>query len=262
MECPKCGFSHPDQRTECFRCGIIFNKFKGEPVVLSGGEAGAATADHPPFVEEIDETETESADGWLGFFLELALAPKTGENVINFGLRGILLLALTVWGLYFIVSPLDYDVIGGSFLHNINLPFHEAGHVVFRPFGAWITSLGGTLGQLLMPLICMGVLLLKTRDAFGAAVTFWWFGQNFIDIAPYIADARAGVLPLLGGNTGQTSPYGFHDWEFILGEIGMSRYDEALGIVSHWTGSIIMLLACAWGAWLLWKQWPEGVDWG
>ena len=48
-----------------------------------------------------------------------------------------------------------------------------------------MTALGGTLGQLLVPLICMLTLLLKARDPFGAAVCFWWFGENFLDIASY-----------------------------------------------------------------------------
>jgi hypothetical protein len=65
----------------------------------------------------------------------------------------------------------------------------------FANFGSFLGSLGGTLGQLLMPAICLWVLLVKTRDTFGAAVALWWFGENFLDIAPYIDDARAGQLP-------------------------------------------------------------------
>jgi hypothetical protein len=69
-------------------------------------------------------------------------------------------------------------------LHLVNLPFHEAGHVIFSPFGRFMQVLGGTLGQLLMPTICMAVLLLRTREAFGAAVALWWLGENFMDVAP------------------------------------------------------------------------------
>ena len=110
------------------------------------------------------------------------------------------------------ISPIDKNYANESYMHLVNLPFHEAGHIFFRPFGSFMTSLGGTIGQLLMPLICLSVLLVKTRDTFGAAVTLWWFGQNFFDIAPYINDARSLSLPLVGGNFGHSSPYGFHDW--------------------------------------------------
>jgi hypothetical protein len=92
------------------------------------------------------------------------------------------------------------------FLHLVNLPFHEAGHINFRTFAAFITLLGGTLGQLLMPSICMGVLLFNTRYPFGGPVALWWEGESFLDIAPYMFDARAGQLPLLGGDFGHSAP--------------------------------------------------------
>ena len=139
-------------------------------------------------------------------------------------------------------------------MHLINLPFHEAGHVFFRPLGPLLASLGGTLGQLLMPLICFLVFLLKYKNTFGAAVAFWWFGENFLDIAPYINDARDLTLPLLGGNTGRNAPYGFHDWEFILNETGLIRYDHTVAAACYSIGIALMLIALIWGAYLLHKQ--------
>jgi hypothetical protein len=61
-----------------------------------------------------------------------------------------------------------------------------------------------------MPLTFFFVLLVKMRDPFGAAVALLWLGENFVDIAPYIGDARAGQLPLLGDKYGHSAPYGFH----------------------------------------------------
>ncbi|MDU9048927.1 MAG: hypothetical protein Q3M30_08740 [Candidatus Electrothrix sp. Rat3] len=173
--------------------------------------------------------------------------------------RIIILAVLLIWGWKLIFASIASNAAGKSFLHLANTPFHEAGHVFFSPFGSFLHSLGGTLGQLLMPLICMVVFLLQTRDTFAASVGLWWFGENFLDIAPYIGDARAGVLPLLGGNFGHSSPYGFHDWEFLLTETGLLRYDQALARLSHGIGSIIMLLAVAWGGYVLWKTYNESV---
>ena len=150
-------------------------------------------------------------------------------------------------------ASVESNAAGNSFLHLVNLPFHEVGHIVFRPFGAFITSLGGTLGQLLMPALCMGVLLVKTRDPFGASVALWWVGENFLDIAPYINDARAGQLPLLGGNFGHSAPYGFHDWEYLLTESGLLQYDHVLAKAVFVMGSAIMLLSLLWGGLLLVK---------
>lgn len=161
---------------------------------------------------------------------------------------------MLVWGGKLIFVNIADNAAGTSPLHLVNLPFHEAGHVLFRPFGSFLTSLGGTLGQLLIPLICLLTLLLKNRDPFGAAVCLWWFGENFLDIAPYINDARAGELPLVGGNFGHSSPYGFHDWEYLLTESGLLGYDHALARAAHGIGALLMLGAVGWVVGLLYRQ--------
>ena len=71
------------------------------------------------------------------------------------------------------------------------------------------------------------------------------FGRN--DIAgvfqsSHINDARALKLPLLGGNTGDTSPYGFHDWEFILTELGWLQYDRIFASIAYKIGIIVMFI--------------------
>lgn len=114
--------------------------------------------------------------------------------------------------------------------------------------------MGGSLLQLLVPLVCGLALLLRRRDSFGAAVAFWWLGENFLDLSPYIYDARIGQLPLLGGNTGQTSPYGFHDWNYLLSEIGLLEYDYGIAWSVHLTGVLIMLLSLGWCAVYLLQQ--------
>lgn len=169
--------------------------------------------------------------------------PMRVENQNPFSLigKGLLLLLLAYWSVRFIISPMAANAAGESFLHLVNLPFHEAGHILFRPFPAVLTSLGGSLGQLMMPAICFFVLLFRTRDAFGASVCLWWFGENFLDIAPYIDDARRLSLPLLGGNLGDASPYGFHDWQFILTETGLLAYDHRIAAVVKGIGVLVML---------------------
>ena len=149
---------------------------------------------------------------------------------------------------------MDSNYSGRSFLHLVNLPFHEAGHVFFGFFGQFIRSLGGSLGQILMPLICLFTLLIKTRDTFGAAVCLWWVGENFIDIAPYVNDANKLTMMLLGGNTGSSAPYGFHDWEYILTETGLIRYTDVLANGTFVLGATIMMLSYFWGGFLLIKQ--------
>ncbi len=181
--------------------------------------------------------------------------PSTGDdslNSLNFSGRLLLFLGLLVWGWKFMTSPLESNYAGESLLHLVNLPFHEAGHVFFMPFGRFMTVLGGTLGQILMPLICAGTLLLKTRDAFGASVALWWTAENFMDIAPYINDARALDLMLLGGVTGKEVEG--HDWEYLLGTLGWLRYDHILAHLSQWLGITMMAFALLWSGVLLVRQ--------
>ena len=104
-----------------------------------------------------------------------------------------------------------------------------------------------------MPAVCAAVLLLRTRDPFGAAVAQWWLGQSFIDIAPYVNDARSLDLVLLGGVTGKDVA-DYHDWEFILRKLGLLTWDHALANLAKFTGTILMLAALGWAAFHLWQH--------
>src|SRR5262245_1291872 len=97
----------------------------------------------------------------------------------------------------FLVWPMRQDVIGASFLHLISIPFHEAGHIIFRPFGDLLTSLGGSLMQVLVPLVCWRTFATTNPDPFGMAAMCWWTGENLLDVAIYINDARSLSLVLL-----------------------------------------------------------------
>jgi hypothetical protein len=249
MICPQCKFEQPDENSECPKCGIVFEKYVALQDIPEGEKEKARTRT----VTSTDET----AGTPLGSYLkELFLFVKPGVNPLFFGGRVIIFLVIFIWGWKFILTPLESNYTAQSFLHMVNLPFHEAGHIIFRPFGKFIMTLGGTLGQLLMPLICFTVLLFKTRDTFGASVAFWWFGENFMDIAPYINDARALELMLLGGVTGK-DVIDYHDWEYILRKLGWLQYDHTLAALSYFIGIVIMLATFAWGGYLLIKQFKD-----
>jgi hypothetical protein len=241
MICPKCSFEQAEDRKDCAKCGVVFDKY-----LKRATTAPAAIESSPKGKEVAVEQEISVRD--------LLFEVEVETNPLYFGGRAFLFLIILVWGIKLILTPMEGEYKMSSFMHLINLPFHEAGHVVFRPLGQWMTSLGGTLGQMLMPLVCLSVFLLKTRNPFGSSVCLWWFGENFMDIAPYINDARALQLPLLGGNVGESSPYGFHDWEYILNEIGWIRYDHMLAQMADKTGALIVLVSSAWGGYLLFKQ--------
>ncbi len=245
MICPKCDFEQPEGRAECARCGVIFAK-------INGVRRGDHSADEQRFSETtavISDSEMQA----VGSVKTLLLPVPVDPNPLVIAGRAVLLVLLVIWSCFFLFASIESNAVGRSFMHLVNLPFHEAGHIIFSPLGRFIQVLGGTLGQLLMPMVCMAVLLLKTRDAFGAAVALWWLAESFMDIAPYINDARSLNLMLLGGVTGKDVP-DYHDWEFILRKVGLLKMDHALAYLAQGAGIVIMVAALVWAATNVWRE--------
>lgn len=231
MNCPKCGSTQAEDNIECQKCGIVFAKF-----------------------ERIQKRRDQAA---IPVEVGLLWQMKDANNPVAKMGRGLLLLGLVWMSWTLVFSPIDYwqgNAASRSFLHAINLPFHEFGHLLFRAFGRFMASLGGSLGQLMMPLVCLCVFLWQTRDAFAAAVALWWLGESFLDLVSYIHDANVLTMPLLGGNEGRSSPYGFHDWEFILTETGVTHQAAGIAKMTHLLGSFLMGLALVWMLLLLLRK--------
>jgi hypothetical protein len=153
--------------------------------------------------------------------------------------RLALLLLLTYWTWLFLAYPMREDVIGASFLHLPDLIFHEAGHILFSPFGTFMMTLGGSLTQVLVPIVCAVAFLRTNGDVFGAIVMGWWTGQNLLDVAIYINDARDLQLTLLGGGTG--AEVEGHDWERLLTMMNALHLDHRLGHIVQVAGAILMI---------------------
>jgi len=111
----------------------------------------------------------------------------------------------------------------------VNLLLHEAGHVIFLPFGQTAHFLGGTLGQLLFPALFVGYFL-RRGQRFEASIVGVWLAESLMYSAAYIRDARAMVLPLVGGH--------IHDWNWLLARWGVLRHAESIGGLLHVAASI------------------------
>lgn len=238
LSCPKCQAERSAGETECRKCGIVFAKYRAST-------ARIVPPTRRPFTES---AWVQGAKQWL------FESDTTTESMTLFG-RALVFLVLVWWGWKFIVTPLETNYTGESFLHLINLPFHEAGHVLFMPFGRFMTILGGSLGQVLMPLICLLAFLIQTRDPFGGSVALWWTGESIMDIAPYINDARALDLMLLGGVTGKETDG--HDWNNILTMLGWLEYDHRLAHLVYDFGIVLMVSSCVWGGLLLFRHYDR-----
>lgn len=244
MLCPKCRMEQDDRNLLCDYCGQVFRR-----AGVEGPIVGSVPVD-PRFT--VYAPAGTAASSWL---LTRLFTPMPGSSRLALAGRAALLLLLAAWGARLCAFSPESNGAGRSLLHLVNLPFHEAGHVLFAPFGDFVRVLGGTLAQFLMPLVCCLVLLFKTRDPFGAGAALWWFGENFLDIAPYMDDAGTGELPLLGGNTGESTPYGFHDWEYLLTETGRLGHEHEIARTAHVLGVIVMAVAILWMAYVLVRAW-------
>jgi len=122
-------------------------------------------------------------------------------------------------------------------LDYVNLPIHEAGHLIFSPFGSTLSVWGGTLLQLIFPAVFAVYFALRGETA-GTAFAAFWLGESLRYSSVYIGDARAMVLPLVGG--------GEHDWNIILSNLGLLNSDRAISDFVGFLGWTAMILAVLW----------------
>lgn len=143
------------------------------------------------------------------------------------------------------------DPDAGGLFAGITFGAHEFGHLVFAALGEFMGVLGGSLTQLLLP-VGAGLLLLQQRDFFGLAGAGAWLASSLMDLARYIADARAFELDLVG--FGEDAR---HDWAWLLGRLDLLPYDTRLAAVTRGAGAAVLLLSFLFGAWLCTKMWAS-----
>lgn len=134
-------------------------------------------------------------------------------------------------------------------LDNANLAFHEFGHPFFGAFSQRLMVYGGTLGQLVFPLVTVIAFWIRREAASCAACAVWLF-ENFFNIARYMADARAHELPLVGG----LNPELYHDWTEIFVRWHVLNRDLGIAAFVRTLGWIGVLGTVLWLAWLWYAQ--------
>ncbi|HEY3858061.1 MAG TPA: hypothetical protein VGM47_00465 [Gammaproteobacteria bacterium] len=254
--CPKCGYQRlpkdADPYLECSRCGIVFAKYvkRHEVDELAAQPAVAGV--------EAEVEEAPLGPWYLRLYDRLMELPEEPDRTKLAG-QALVLAVMLVWGVRLISYPVMTAGIMESFFHEVDLPIHEFGHVLFRPFGEWMMYLGGSLFQCLMPALIGVAFIWKMRNPFGAAFCLWWTAENVLDVAPYIYDAKLMALPLVGEWNDQVADMHVlrHDWHNILLPFHAVDSAWALGNAAHLIGAALMVLSWIWaGAWL-WKAWQQ-----
>lgn len=140
--------------------------------------------------------------------------------------------------LYFLSCA--YNPAAGSFFDFVNLPVHEFGHLLFRPFGQFVSVAGGSLFQIVMPLVFFGYFVWNGKP-FSAAMVLFWVGQSILNVYVYANDAQVMQLVLLGGYTG--SEGSFHDWNYLLSETGLINSTQTVAGLIRFLGTAVIAAA-------------------
>ena len=146
--------------------------------------------------------------------------------------------------LIFYALFLVYAAAKGGFLliDYVNLIVHEGGHLLFGWLGPRVGLWGGTLLELLVPLT-LACYFIFQRHTTGTAFAAFFFFENFIYIATYMADARSQGLPLV---TVGDAEAGGHDWFRIFSSLGVLEHDRTIAGVARILGWLGMLGTVGW----------------
>jgi len=159
--------------------------------------------------------------------------------------------AIVAW-LVFYLGFLAYALSAhGAFLFidSANLVVHEGGHNLFGWFGPTLGLWGGTLLQWLVPFL-LAAYFFRQRQVAGFVFSLFFFFENWLYTATYMADARAQALPLV--TTGDPD-FVEHDFHTIFTQLGVLTYDTTIAAavrVLGWCGMLacVAWLACRWKA--------------
>jgi hypothetical protein len=156
---------------------------------------------------------------------------------------------LTLYFIWIALTPME-----GSFLDLVDLPIHETGHLLFRPFGEFMMIAGGSLFQITVPAIFFGYFVWHLKY-YSAAIVLFWVGQSLINVYIYAADAQVMQLVLLGGLTG--SEGSFHDWNFMLSSLGLLSSTSLIAGLIRAAGTLTIIAAAIFSIYYSFVPGPE-----
>lgn len=237
MKCPKCGFQQANGRTDCSKCGIIFEKFKSF---------------HKNENKKRLET-TEARHEIFKFWDIISLTRLVKEEAIDWckGRSWIVRLPILLWFAYLLMKLIKNP--GGTGLFwGINFGIHEFGHVLFRPFGDILGLAGGSILQCLFPIIFMFAFL-RYKDFFAISFCLGWLSSNIFFVSWYITDA-AYSGPIAVNPFGNA---GLHDWYNLLAHFLYLHKAVEIGYTVKLFGIIVMALCLTSGFWLLWHMYEK-----
>lgn len=159
--------------------------------------------------------------------------------------------ALAAWVIFYLgFLAYAFAAHGGFlFIDSANLVVHEGGHNLFYWFGPTLGLWGGTLLQWLVPFL-LAAYFFTQRQTSGFVFCLFFFFENWLYTATYMADARAQVLPLV--TTGDPD-FVEHDFYAIFSSLGVLDYDTKIAALVRLLGWCGMITSVAWLA-MRWRR--------
>src|SRR3974390_2731242 len=181
--------------------------------------------------------------------------PGLLDRAINYAWEPVPRWALIAWEVFYAVFLwYAFAARGGYlFIDSANLIVHEGGHLLFGWFGRTLGLWGGTLLQWMVPAALAAYFAFERKLQGSVFCTFFFF-ENWLYTATYMADARAMALPLV--TTGDPD-YVEHDWNTIFSSLGVLEHDTQIAGVIRFLGWCGMIGVIGWFAWVAWNSATE-----
>jgi uncharacterized protein YjeT (DUF2065 family) len=156
--------------------------------------------------------------------------------------------------LVLIVSLLFFGLFLYELVRNMEMPhlvdnafmqIHTGGHTLLRVFGLTAAVAGGTLLQLFVP-FALGFYFIRQRQPLYVALCLFFFFEQFLPIARYMADAQAQQLPWMSIGRYESL---IHDWNYLFTQLGILSYDAVIASIVRSIGCLGMIGVVFWFLW-------------
>jgi hypothetical protein len=155
----------------------------------------------------------------------------------------VLIVSLLFFGLFLYALVRDMEM--PHLMDNVFMQIHAGGHALFRVFGLTAAVAGGTFLQLFVP-FALGCYFIRQRQPLGVALCMFFFFEQFLPIARYMADAQAQQLPWISIGRYESL---IHDWNYLFTQLGVLSYDTVVAGIVRSIGCLGMIGVTFWFLW-------------
>jgi serine/threonine protein kinase len=162
--------------------------------------------------------------------------------------RAALLVFLEYVGAHHLSDSRHVNLILGI----LNGIIYGTGHALLDIVGSqFLSATGGSLLLVIVPVMA-AVLCLRVPDYFAVSACGAWLAASLYQIAPFVADARAQVLPLVMAEEGGCDLC--RDWHYLLSTLHLLPWDTKLAAFTRGVAFLFTWGSIAAGGWMVWKM--------